>query len=273
MEKLSLCLRSPNDRFVVGSLRRVSGLSSDLFEKWLEPLPTEFKKVTLYGEREGARALGLKTLKKMLADHFVGQETIVKAGGYKKAAEIIASSLPDGKKIRSGDLGELLATEYVNSETSYVVPIRKLRWKDDRQVPMRGNDVVGVDVSQRTIRVLKCECKSRANLDKTAVEEASETLDLFEGRPNPSTLAFIAKRLYEEGRDSEGDVFRDLLTAAGISSKDTAHLIFALSGNNPSKQLASGPKSKHAGIERDGVAIMIKDHGAFVAAVYATHGT
>jgi hypothetical protein len=59
----------------------------------------------------------------MVANHFVGEETILKAGGYKKAAEIVANSLPSAKKTQSGDLGALLATESVNSETAFVVPV------------------------------------------------------------------------------------------------------------------------------------------------------
>jgi len=248
-------------------------LSNDLFDKWLKMMPKSHQKVTLYEERDGARALGLKTLKGLLADHFVGEETIVKAGGYAKAAAIIANSLPDDKRTRSGDLGELLATEYVNSETSFAVPLKKLRWKDDRQVPMRGNDVIAVDARKKPVRVLKCECKSRANLNMTVVEDAAETLDLHDGRPNPSTLGFITKRLYELGRDEEARIFQALQSSGAISPKNMTHMIFALSGNNPSEHLSSCPNSKHTGIERESVAIIIKDHGAFVTKVYATHGT
>ena len=89
--------------------------------------------VSIYTERPGARSLGLEELKKLLVDHFVGEVTIVQAGGYSKAAAVIANSLPTKKRMRSGDLGELLATEYLNSETPFLVPIKKLRWKSDRE--------------------------------------------------------------------------------------------------------------------------------------------
>lgn len=81
--------------------------------------------------RAGGRSVGLSELKSLLIEHFVGEVTVLKAGGYTKAAEIILNSLPSNKETRSGDLGELLATEYVNAETSFVVPIKKLRWKSD----------------------------------------------------------------------------------------------------------------------------------------------
>jgi hypothetical protein len=244
----------------------------DLFKKWLSGAKPQTG-VSLYTERPGARSLGLAALKKLVADHFVGEGTIVKAGGYTKSGAIITNSLPTNKRTRSGDLGELLATEYLNSETAFVVPIRKLRWKSDRETAMHGNDVIGVDTKSKPVRVLKGECKSRAAFGKSTVEEAAASLDLHDGRPNPSTLAFITKRLYEENRDAEAKIFQDLQSEGAISSKNVSHLIFVLAGNDPSKHLAAGPKSKHAGIKRENTAIVIGDHGAFVAAVYGTHGT
>ncbi len=103
--------------------------------------------------------------------------------------------------------------------------------------------------------------------------DAAKTLDLHDGRPNPSTLAFITKRLYEQGRDDEANVFRDLQSVRTIGARSLTHLIFALSGNDPSKHLADGPKPKQRGIKRQSVAVMIKDHSTFVGEVYGTHVT
>ena len=243
-----------------------------LFQKWLQGAAVKTQTpVNVYTERSGARAFGLKTLKQLLAEHFVGEATIVQAGGYRRSAAIIANSLPANKHTRSGDLGELLATEYLNSETPFVVPIKKLRWKSDRETAMHGNDVIGINTKDGPVQVMKGECKSRASLTRATVHEAAECLDLHDGRPNPSTLAFITKRLYEEKRDVEAKIFQDLQSAGTIAAKRLNHLIFALAGNDPSKDLASCPKSKH-GIKRQGAAIIINDHGAFVAAVYETHG-
>jgi hypothetical protein len=214
-------------------------VASDLFKKWLTPIATAPKGIVLYGERPKSREIGLRILKKLLGQHFVGEATIVQAGGYPKAAAIIANSLPTAKKTQSGDLGELLATEYVNSETPFVVPINKLRWKSDRQMPMHGNDVIGVDAATDPVRVLKGECKSRTVFGAGVVQEAAESLDLHDGRPNPSTLAFITKRLYEEKRDAEADVFRDLQSKRGIATRNVTHMIFALAGNDPGNHLAA----------------------------------
>jgi len=246
----------------------------DLFKKWLKTAGAKTPSgVTVYTERPASRAIGLSTLMKLVADHFVGESTILQAGGYAKSAAIIANSLPTNKRTRSGDLGELLATEYLNSETSYVVPIKKLRWKSDRQMAMHGNDVIGVDTKVKPICVIKGECKSRATLSKSTVDEAATSLDLHDGRPNPSTLAFITKRLYEDKRDAEAKIFQDLQCEGAIAAKNVRHLIFVLAGNDPSALLAKIPKSKHPGIKREGTAIVIGDHGGFVTLVYQTYGS
>jgi hypothetical protein len=242
-------------------------MANDLFSKWLK-LSTQDENVAVFTEHPAGRASGLAAVRKLLGDHFVGETTILQAGGYTKAAAVIANSLPADKRTRSGDLGELLATEYIDAQTEFIVPIRKLRWKSDRQMPMHGNDVVAVDPAKTPVRVLKAECKSRAAFGAAVVKEAAEGLDKDGGRPNPSTLAFITKRLYEEGRDAEADLYRDLQCNGAITPKQVTHLIFGLCGNDPEVHFKSAPKPKRAGIKRKTAAIVITDHAAFVKKVF-----
>jgi len=245
----------------------LSKMANDLFSKWLT-LSTQEQRLAVWTERPGARAAGVNAVRKLLAEHFVGETTILQAGGYTKAAAVIANSLPTDKRTRSGDLGEVLATEYVDAQTEFIVPVRKLRWKSDRQMPMHGNDIVALDPTQEPVRVLKGECKSRAAFGAAVVKEASEGLDKDGGRPNPSTLAFITKRLYEEKRDAEADRYRDLQIKGAITPKQVTHLIFGLSGNDPAAHLKAAPKPKRTGIKRETAAIVITDHGAFIKKVF-----
>jgi len=248
-------------------------VTKNLFQDWLE-LNASAKDVPLYTERAKARAVGLAALKTLVADHFVGEKVVLKLGGYDKALATIVNSLPTSKRTRSGDLGELLATEYVNAQTSFTVPIRKLRWKSDRQMPLHGNDVIGIEVSPSgKTRVLKGESKSAAALSSTTVKGACEGLDAHEGRPNPSTLAFMVKRLYEEDRDEEARRFEAMQADGALSARDVQHLIFALAGKDPRALLNAAPKPKKAAIKRSAAVVMISDHATFVNSVYAAHGT
>ena len=51
----------------------------------------------------------------------------------------------DARQIRSGDLGEIYATEWIDAHSGgYRAPIKRLRWKDHRNMAMRGDDVIGI---------------------------------------------------------------------------------------------------------------------------------
>ncbi len=59
------------------------------------------------------------------------------------AAEILRDAASSDCKGRSGDLGEILATELVEEEIGLRVPVRRLRYKDGRNMAMRGDDFIG----------------------------------------------------------------------------------------------------------------------------------
>jgi hypothetical protein len=107
----------------------------------------------------------------VIQDHFIDASIVERMGGYPKAAAVIRGLLPTSKRIRSGDLGEILATEYVETITPFAVPLRKLRYKDDGNLAMRGNDVIGIQKVGRRYRVLKVEAKSRTVMAAGVVGE------------------------------------------------------------------------------------------------------
>ena len=52
-----------------------------------------------------------------------------------------------------------MATDYIEEETGYTVPIRKLRWRDHMNMSMRGDDVIGIVITpqNQTLKFLKAE--------------------------------------------------------------------------------------------------------------------
>jgi hypothetical protein len=95
------------------------------------------------------------------------------------------------------------------------------------------------------------------------VKEAVDGLSRNAGRPNPSSLAFISARLRELDRDEEADVF-DGLQAQAPRLGEIEHLVFTLSGNNPTNQLkrhlpdGSTPRRRHL------IGWVIEDHQDFI---------
>ena len=86
-----------------------------------------------------------------------------------------ARKLPTTKALRSGDLGEIYATEWIDAHSGgYHAPIKRLRWKDHRNMAMRGDDVIGIfqDADTKRLKFLKTEAKSRVTLTAQVLAEA-----------------------------------------------------------------------------------------------------
>jgi hypothetical protein len=223
--------------------------------------------LVLLQEMPGSRVRVRTAIEENVKDHLAGLDIIERIGSYPKALAYVRNKLPTSKRVRSGDFGEILASEYIDQCTDYTVPIKKLRWKDDRSVAMRGNDVIAIRCEKNRWYLLKVESKSRASLSAAAVTEAAEGLAKNSGRPNPSSLAFISARLREQGKDAEAAVFEELQTRT-LSAKDVSHMVFTLSGNDPMrylKKLAVEPPSKftcHL------VGCVIADHADFIERLF-----
>lgn len=119
-------------------------------------------------------------------------EKILSKWGKLQLAKYLAKKLPTKQVSRSGELGEIIATEYINSGAlPDQVPIKRLRWKDTREWPMRGEDILGFNFSGAKVLFLKGEVKSRVSLTAGVITEARKALDSNRGLPNSYTLAFI----------------------------------------------------------------------------------
>lgn len=234
--------------------------------------PRKVKKKTpvILHEQKHKRAETINAIAQGLADHYVGEETILAMGGYELAANTIRNSLPESKRTRSGDVGEMLAIEFLADHTSYKAPIKKLRYKSDRKMPLHGDDVIGI---KRTAtgkpKLLKGEIKSAKGFFPSTLQKAVDQLNSHNGRPNPSTLAFIAKRLYEMGRHGEGKVFMDIQVEGTLLDSDIEHLVFAVCANDCGATLKGVPEPSNKNIKaRYCGAVIVSDHEDFIREIF-----
>lgn len=222
----------------------------------------------VYSEKNGTRQAVFAAVCSAVKDHLIGLNVIERLGGFPKAAAVIRNRLPTKKKIRSGDLGEILATEYISQKTGFTVPVKRLRYKDDRDMAMRGDDVLGLMRTASAVpQVLKTEVKSRKTLGQTTVGEACTALLKNSGRPNPSTLAFISVRLREEGRDLEAQII-EALQEQEVKLSNVEHLVFTFSGNQPSSALSKHATAPPRKPKRTLVGFVVPDHQEFIQSVF-----
>jgi len=209
----------------------------------------------------------------VLPDYYIDPQSI--AGtlarlGKNAAAQKLLTKIPEAKKIRSGDLGEVLATDYIEESTEYTVPIRKLRWRDHRNMAMRGDDVIGITVDQQhqTIKFLKAEAKANKALSRKVLQEARAELDLDEGFPAPHALEFVADRLRETGNQALSDLIEKVQLVDGIRANQVEHLLFTFTASNPATLQKESFDAYDGNIKQTSVGFRVTEHQELIAGVY-----
>lgn len=248
-------------------------MSSHLFDRWVSKKRTNVGRhqLVLLSETAGARSGVLDEIRSLVRTHYLDSSVTARrlaSLGAPKAAQLLRERTPTTKRARSGDLGEILATEVAERELSYRVPIRRLRWKDGREMALRGDDIIGIAHKKERLRMLKGESKSRAALSSAVLDQAAAALDSDLGRPTRHAVLFVAERLRERGED---DVAEELEEAVLGSFRriPVAHMLFILTGGDPEKlltahltNLATKRRVRHA------VGFWVLDHSQFVETLF-----
>lgn len=189
--------------------------------------------------------------------------------GKTEAAEYIATKLPSGAKSRSGDIGEILASSFVTEFTDYKVGVLKLRWKDHREMAMRGDDILAVRIDPNgKVKFLKGEVKSRASLSKKTVDEARNALDSCRGRPTPHALAFVADRLFETGQTDLSDLIDKYQLKLRITREQLSHMMFMFTGNDPCKLLTADLVTYTGRIPQHAIGLRVATHQNFIKQIF-----
>lgn len=219
---------------------------------------------------------GVQETAGVVPNHYASPENIAVAFeilGKNGVAGYVKEFLPISKQTRSGDIGEILATEWINTRSNgYIVPLNRLRWKDHRNLAMRGEDVIGIFTSpeSQTLFFLKTEAKSRVKMNASTVTEARNNLNKEQGLPTPHALSFIATRLIEIGQPELGRAILRASLSQGIMPGHVRHLIFLLSGNASDGLLTNSMNAYQGNIEQMGVNVMVDRHGEFIAQIFET---
>jgi len=233
------------------------------------------KRYWTYNEKTGARSAISKPLAETMRSHYDRLDRIaddVARLGYDGAAEILRAVLPRTPKSRSGDIGEILATELVEEETGFRVPVRRLRYKDGRDMALRGDDFIGAayDTKDR-LWLLKGEAKSNMTLGKTTITQAREALSRNGGRCTPDSLLFVANRLLESADEEDVELGRSIRDEVGCKALPPTridHMLFTLSGNTPPAALKADLDATSDDRHHYVVNVRIEDHQDFIATMY-----
>ena len=199
---------------------------------------------------------------------------LLKKLGKTAAAAHIEQKLPTQASIRSGDLGEILCNAYVHEATPFKLGIRRLRWKDHRNMSMRGEDVLAFDLDPKGagLKILKAEVKSRAGMRTAVIDEARTALSANDGLPSPHAIAFVADRANEVGDTVLGDALDKAQLKDGIRASQVSHMLFTFSGNDPLTLLKTNLQSYSGTVPQHYVGVRVDKHQEFIKAVFEAVG-
>lgn len=189
--------------------------------------------------------------------------------GKPKVSEFLRNKFPASVTGRSGDLGEILATSYLEEDCGYVVGPSRLIYRDHQEWAMRGDDVLGarLDAASR-VHLAKAEAKSRIKVTKTVVKEARDGLQRVDGLPSPHSLTQFADRLLNTPEESLGAAMLDLQLSHGIRPAMMTHLMFLFTMNDPSGHVKDDLTAYTGPIEQQTITLRVEAHQEFIRRAY-----
>ena len=229
-------------------------------------------RVRVLTEKPGVRPSVTPSLDEAVLDNYdeVGRlERWAVQLGLPNAAAVLREIFPTEVRARSGHVGEVLLTESIPELfPGFIVPIKRLRWLDGRNMHLRGEDFIGIDNRAGHIRFLKAESKSRMSLKAKVVSEARAALNANGGRPSAHAMLFIAKRLEEIGESALSSIFLDYALKNQMQETQLVHLVFTLSGNDCTELLRNDLEAYAGTVQQQAVGLVISDHQDFILGIY-----
>lgn len=245
-----------------------------LFALWFnEEKPTADRAIDaiiFLKERFAQRDTIWQSLLQTVRSHYFSDEGVAhlcEMLGYDDAARALRDFMPQDKKSRSGELAEALATEYANEQLPIRVPLKRLRYKDGREMALRGDDLLGLRLEEGGLHILKGEVKSRVSLSTQVLIEAEEKLLENSGYPSQHSMGFIAARLLSTDADLAKAIL--LVNLRKIEPRTLRHLFFTLTQSKPVRIFPDFSTRQYpAGIQRLLVAVIIEQHKDTIARIY-----
>lgn len=151
-------------------------------------------------ERNGARSVAQQYLRKALAVHHADDD---KRRRFEDMNKILAaeglplrSLYPRNLNTQKGNLAEVVLAEYLMATDSVSLPVYRLRFNQNVEQSIKGDDVLAFDLDSDPIRIIVGETKFRSTPSPKDVRDIVESLVKAHTRRIPSSLQFIADILY-----------------------------------------------------------------------------
>lgn len=246
------------------------------FAEWcsLADIPAANHKLQVLNADPLKRGQAIAMVAVAVPDHYVTPgrlADLLTRLGRTAVAAYVKEKLPTSPSIMSGDLGEILCTCFVHEGTPFTLGIKRLRWKDHRNMAMRGDDVLAFSLGHGVngLRVLKAEVKSRAKMLTSVITAAREALSANGELPSAHAMSFVADRLNEAGDKPLRDALDDAQLKRSLKASQVTHMLFCFSGNDASTMLTTNLSAYTGEAAQHYVGLWVEDQLDFIKAVFA----
>lgn len=197
---------------------------------------TKFQNLPLK-EKKGIREHIKPALIEAILDHHFPSQRIkekLKKLGFSGAAKYFSNSLPINDKTRKGNFGEVITSEHLCQRHNYKMPVFKLRFMDNPNMPMRGEDIVAFEIAEDKKITAICigETKTLEIYSKGKVKQAYEQI-VKAHHSQPTSLSLICNILYERGEDDLAKQIDEILETLALKPFPRHNWIFIITGNKP----------------------------------------
>ena len=194
-------------------------------------------------------------------------ERIARRHGKAGVAKLLSNKAPKTKGGRSGDMGEILGTAYIQTAMGYITGPSRLIERDHQEWALRGDDILGARLNGHELKLVKVEAKSRARANKSTIAQAREGLRRNNDLASPHSLTQFAERLLEED-EVLSDALNDVLQRSGLRPRQLTHVMFIFSGVHPASDVRDDLKAYDGEVAQMTVTVRVSAHQQFIHKSY-----
>ena len=178
-----------------------------------------YKVIELTETDESREHIG-ESLKKVIIKYYIVQDVFKfhksqSNGRFNSLEFYLSKIIPNKETTRKGEFGEIFGTEFLKQKYDYHFPVNKLSKKDNKDVPVHGEDILGFKYENGEISCL-CICESKAAKQYKTKVLNKACKQLKESNIDPKSLIKIHEELWDSDRDLSLKIFKvmreDMLT-------------------------------------------------------------
>lgn len=215
-------------------------------------------------------ATGIDSVIAILPDTYAERRNlrrIAERHSKKGVARLLRDKVPRTQGGRSGDMGEILGTAYVQTVLGYKTGPSRLIERDHQEWALRGDDILGARMGKTNLELVKVEAKSRASASTRTITEARQGLRRNNDLASPHSLTQFAERLLRTD-ETLSDAINDVLQCDGLRPSQLAHVMFLFAGNHPRKGIRKDLQDYDGAVRQATVTVTVSAHQDFIRNTY-----